>query len=74
MKARTGLLLLPLLAAGAAIGQPSPSSTPPLLPRAQAEAIGAEVSGSQALRTVRTLSLNHRMRGSAGYRAAAEDP
>ena len=45
---------------------------PPLLPRAEAEAIGAEVSGSQALGTVRALSLHHRMRGSEGFRAAAE--
>jgi aminopeptidase YwaD len=72
MKTLPGLPLAALFAAGAALGQPALSSTPPLLPRAQAEAIGAEVSGSQALRTVRTLSLNHRMRGSAGYRAAAE--
>ena len=43
-----------------------------LLPRAQAEAIGAELSGSAALRTVRTLSQYHRMRGSEGFRAAAE--
>ncbi|HYN45638.1 MAG TPA: M28 family peptidase, partial [Allosphingosinicella sp.] len=57
------LALLPLAAAGAA---------PPLLPPAQSEAIGAEVSGSAALRTVRTLSQHHRMRGSEGYRAAAE--
>jgi aminopeptidase YwaD len=55
--------LLPLTAAAAA---------PPLLPAGQGEAIGAEVSGSAALRTVRTLSQHHRMRGSAGYRAAAE--
>ena len=35
-------------------------------------AIGEEVSGSMALRTVRALSQHHRMRGSTGYRAAAE--
>lgn len=45
---------------------------PPLLPVAQSEAIAAELSGSSALRTVQTLSLHHRMRGSEGYRAAAE--
>ncbi len=60
--------LLSLSLAGAASGQ----AGPPLLPRAQAEAIAAEVSGSAALRTVRTLSQHHRMRGSTGYRAAAE--
>ena len=57
------LALLPLAAAPAA---------PPLLPPAEGEAIGAELSGSAALRTVRTLSQHHRMRGSDGYRAAAE--
>jgi hypothetical protein len=61
---RAGLLLL--LAAGAA------SAQPPLLPAAQGSAIANEVSGSAALRTVRTLSQHHRMRGSEGYRAAAE--
>jgi len=62
---RTWLLLalLPLAAARA---------EPPLLPPAQGIAIGAEVSGSAALRTVRTLSQHHRMRGSEGFRAAAE--
>jgi aminopeptidase YwaD len=64
-------LPLALLVAGTATAQPPPSA-PPLLPRAQAEAIGAELSGSAALRTVRTLSQYHRMRGSDGYRAAAE--
>ena len=47
-------------------------SAPPLLPAEQGRAIGAEVSGSMAMGTVRTLSRNHRMRGSEGYRAAAE--
>ena len=67
-----GFLLLSLLVAGAAFAQPAPSSAPPLLPPAQGQAIAAEVSGAQALRTVRTLSLHHRMRGSDGFRAAAE--
>jgi aminopeptidase YwaD len=48
------------------------ASAPPLLPPEQGRAIAAEVSGSMALRTVRTLSQHHRMRGSEGYRAAAE--
>jgi aminopeptidase YwaD len=55
--------LAPLAAADAA---------PPLLPPAQGEAIGAEVSGSAAMRTVRALAQHHRMRGSAGFAAAAE--
>jgi hypothetical protein len=62
LKALALLVLAPLLAAAA----------PPLLPAGQGEAIGAELSGSAALRTVRTLSQHHRMRGSEGYRAAAE--
>ncbi|HEV2816632.1 MAG TPA: M28 family peptidase [Allosphingosinicella sp.] len=62
MNKRILLLLAPLLVAAA----------PPLLPAGQGEAIGAELSGSAALRTVRTLSQHHRMRGSEGYRAAAE--
>lgn len=64
---------LAALALGAAASaQTLPSQDPPLLPAAQGRAIGAEVSGSQALRTVRALSLHHRMRISAGYQAAAE--
>ncbi len=64
------LILLPLLTAGAAVAQPG--AAPPLLPPAQGEAIAAEVSGARALATVRVLSNHHRMRGSEGYRAAAE--
>ncbi len=64
---RTGwLIVFPLLAAGAAWSQP------PLLPPAQGQAIAAEVSGARAMATVRVLSNHHRMRGSGGYRAAAE--
>lgn len=44
---------------------------PPLLKTADAEAIATQVSGSTAKRTVEGLSLNHRMRGSEGYRRAA---
>jgi aminopeptidase YwaD len=62
----SAMILLPLFAAGAAVAQP------PLLPPAQGEAIAAEVSGARALATVRVISNNHRMRGSEGYRAAAE--
>ena len=63
------LIVLPLLAASAALGQPA---APPLLPPAQGRAIAAEVSGARAMATVRALSGQHRMRGSDGYRAAAE--
>jgi aminopeptidase YwaD len=64
------LILLSLLPAGAAFAQPN--AAPPLLPPAQGQAIAAEVSGARALATVRIISNNHRMRGSVGYRAAAE--
>ena len=49
-----------------------PADAPPLLEPAEAQAIGAELSGAAAKRTVQALSLHHRMRGSESYRAAAE--
>jgi aminopeptidase YwaD len=64
------IALAALLGAGAAFAQPP--SGPLLLSQGQGEAIAAEVSGSAALRTVRVLSNHHRMRGSDGFRAAAE--
>jgi len=69
------VIFLSLLVAGSAAAQPAPpapSSAPPLLPPAQGTAIAAEVSGARAMQTVRVLSTNHRMRGSTGFRAAAE--
>ncbi|HEX4737561.1 MAG TPA: M28 family peptidase [Allosphingosinicella sp.] len=45
---------------------------PPLLKPAEAAAIASEISGSAAKRIVQAISLHHRMRGSEGYRAAAE--
>ncbi len=48
------------------------ADNPPLLEPDHARAIAAEVSGSAAKRTVQALSLHHRMRGSEGYRRAAE--
>src|SRR3954463_8901885 len=44
----------------------------PLLTPAETNAIASEVSGSAAKRTVQALSLDHRMRGSQGYAAAAQ--
>jgi aminopeptidase YwaD len=44
----------------------------PLLTAAETEALASEISGASARRTVQALSLHHRMRGSEGYRAAAE--
>ncbi|HEX5184320.1 MAG TPA: M28 family peptidase [Allosphingosinicella sp.] len=67
MRAAWSLAFL-LLAAAPAAAQESP----PLLKPAEAAAIANEVSGSAAKRTVQALSLHHRMRGSEGYRAAAE--
>jgi hypothetical protein len=48
------------------------ADNPPLLEPAHSRAIAAEVSGSAAKRTIQGLSLHHRMRGSEGYRRAAE--
>jgi len=45
---------------------------PPLLPEPVVRALAAEVSGTSARRTVQELTLFHRMRGSRGFRAAAE--
>ncbi len=44
----------------------------PLLSSAETEALASEISGASAKRTVQAVSLHHRMRGSEGYRAAAE--
>jgi aminopeptidase YwaD len=76
------LILLSLMLASSAAAQnvsapapvppTAPSSAPPLLPPAQGTAIASEVSGARAMQTVRVLSTNHRMRGSTGFRAAAE--
>ncbi|HEX8239766.1 MAG TPA: M28 family peptidase [Allosphingosinicella sp.] len=59
--------ILLLLAAPAAAQQSAP-----LLTAAETQALAGELSGASAKRTVQALSLNHRMRGSEGYRAAAE--
>ncbi|MEA3034826.1 MAG: aminopeptidase YwaD [Sphingomonadales bacterium] len=61
----TPMLIVPLLLALAA-------PIAPLLTAAETRAIADQVSGSAAKRTVQALSLHHRMRGSEGYRAAAE--
>ncbi len=58
------------LAASALAAQtPAP---PPLLPEPVVAAIASEVSGATARRTVQEITLHHRMRGSRGFRAAAE--
>ena len=45
---------------------------PPLLPEPVVSALAQELSGQNARHVVQELSLHHRMRGSEGYRAAAE--
>lgn len=65
MRALAALLLL--LAAPAAAQKAAPLLTP-----AETRALASELSGASAKRTVQALSLHHRMRGSDGYRAAAE--
>jgi aminopeptidase YwaD len=62
--------ILPLLLLAAPYAAAA-QETPPLLAPEQARAIASEVSGAAAKRTVEALSLNHRMRGSKGYEAAA---
>jgi aminopeptidase YwaD len=64
---RLAPLFLLLLTAAA-----RPDDAPPLLHPGDAAAIAGEISGASAKRTVQALSLDHRMRGSEGYRAAAE--
>jgi hypothetical protein len=59
------MLIAPLLLA---LAEPAA----PLLTPAETRVIADQVSGSAAKRTVQALSLHHRMRGSEGYRAAAE--
>ena len=62
---RLALLLLGWCTAAA-------QAQPPLLDPAHGSAIAAEVSGSGAKRTIQAMSMHHRMRGSEGFRAAAE--
>ena len=45
---------------------------PPLIDETAAREIANSVSGTTAIRTVEGLSKNHRMRGSTGYAAAAQ--
>ena len=64
---RSAAALLFALAGPAAAQEAAPLLTP-----AETQALGAEISGASAKRTVEALSLHHRMRGSEGYRSAAE--
>ena len=69
---RLGLsLALPLVLAIPALSALA-LEPPPLLPESAVRALAGELSGSAAKRTVQALTLHHRMRGSRGFRAAAE--
>ena len=62
-----------LLLAGSLMAAPATAQQrPPLIDAASASMISSEASGTAAKRTVQSLSLHHRMRGSEGYRQAAE--
>ena len=67
-----------LASAAAVLGflvmSPSTRATepPPLLPEPAVRALASEVSGTAAKRNLQDLTLFHRMRGSRGFRAAAE--
>jgi hypothetical protein len=61
------------LSAWMAVAAPAQATEPPpLLPEPAVRAIAAEVSGTAAKRSLQDLTLFHRMRGSKGFRAAAE--
>lgn len=61
------LVSIPALAA-----EPKPGDRPPLITTAEAEMLAAELSGVTAKSTIGEISRHHRMRGSEGFRAAAE--
>ncbi|HJX26541.1 MAG TPA: hypothetical protein VJ885_01410, partial [Thermoanaerobaculia bacterium] len=68
---RAALFVLTLTLPAAASRAQSPEP-PPLLPEPVVAALASEVSGTEARRTVQDLTLFHRMRGSRGFRSAAE--
>ncbi len=69
MKTRLAVLVsLTLFPAAARLG----ADDPPLLRPDVARALAAEVSGESAQRNLEALVGNHRMRGSKGFRAAAD--
>jgi aminopeptidase YwaD len=69
---RGAFLVALALAAAAGGAQAKPDDRPPLISTAEATALASELSGASAKRTIESLSRHHRMRGSEGYRAAAE--
>jgi aminopeptidase YwaD len=61
------------LLVGSLIAAPAAAQEqPPLVARPVAAMMASEISGAAAKRTVASISRHHRMRGSEGYRAAAE--
>jgi aminopeptidase YwaD len=68
----TRAFLVLATAALAAPRAPTQGQVPGLLPEPAIAALAAEVSGDAAKRTVDALAEHHRMRGSSGFRAAAE--
>lgn len=61
-----------LVLGGAVVARAQSPEPPPLLPEPVVRALAAEVSGAEARRTAQDLTLFHRIRGSRGFRAAAE--
>jgi aminopeptidase YwaD len=68
---RAALSVLILILSAAALRAQS-AEPPPLLPEPVVAALASEVSGTEARRTVQDLTQFHRMRGSRGFRSAAE--
>ena len=64
-----GLILIGVASSASAARTDEP---PPLLPEPVVQALAEELSGQNARHVVQEISLHHRMRGSEGYRAAAE--
>ena len=67
------LPILGLAALAAALLAPAaPAASPPLLPEDTVAALAAELSGTSAREIAQEITRHHRMRGSEGFRAAAE--
>jgi aminopeptidase YwaD len=70
--ATVAIVALPLTILAASALSAQTTAPPPLLPEPVVHALAAEVSGTAAKRNLQDLTLFHRMRGSRGFRAAAE--
>ncbi|HSS75585.1 MAG TPA: M28 family peptidase, partial [Thermoanaerobaculia bacterium] len=71
MKLKSVALFAALFLATSALSAQT-TAPPPLLPEPVVRALAAEISGTAAKRNLQDLTLFHRMRGSRGFRAAAE--